>query len=55
MLLACISIDGSYNVPAIITAKAPVPEPSTLLLTGMAGVFGFGQAWRRRKLAASDN
>ena len=32
---------------------AAVPEPSSIILSGVAGMLGLGHAWRRRKVKAS--
>lgn len=37
------------SVVDLSSSIAPAPEPSTLVSAGIAGLFGFGYAWRRRR------
>ena len=45
---------GSLNGPEfLLFTPDAVPEPSSLVLCGIAGLTGLGYAWRRRKLASA--
>ena len=38
---------------AAVADATSIPEPSTLILAGIAGLMGLGFAWRRRCMAVA--
>jgi hypothetical protein len=45
--------NDSIEAAALTVTPSSVPEPSSLVLCGLAGLIGVGAAWRRRKLASA--
>lgn len=45
---------GPLINPEFLVFTSSVPEPSSLILYGIAGLTGLGYSWRRRKLASAS-
>ena len=43
--------NSGYNTPVSFSLSEAVPEPSTLILAGVASLMSLGYAWRRRRKA----